>query len=138
MGFITTTATMSHALQGPVDGWMPIIKMFSALLIVLGVMGLLTYLVKRYYPGLKGARGQRPAINVLGTVYLGSKRSIALIGVKDRHLVVGMTPTSMTLLASLKADEGGVPITQAVQSEKRPLSFSKILKNQFLKKAEGV
>ena len=127
IGLITATVATTHAFEGPADGWMPIIKMFSALLIVLGVMGLLTYLIKRYYPGFRGTRGQRPVINVLGTVYLGSKRSIALIGVRDRHLVVGMTPTSMTLLASLKADDGGVPFKQAVQNEKQPLSFSRIL-----------
>ena len=136
IGLLMATAVTPGAFQGSVEGWAPIIKMFSALLIVLGVMGLLTYLIKRYYPGMRNARGARPVIHVLGTVYLGSKRSIALIGVGNKQLVVGMTPSSMTLLASLKEDEVSSPLEWAGNKEKQPLSFSKIY--QFLKKAERV
>ena len=75
-------------------------------------------------------------IHVLGTVYLGSKRSIALIGVRDKQLVVGMTPSSMTLLASLKAEGKDKTDHLSDRNERSSLSFSKIY--QFLKKNEGV
>ena len=134
IGLLMATAMTHDAFQGSVEGWAPIIKMFSALLIVLGIMGLLTFLIKKYYPGIRNSRGTKPVIHVLGTVYLGSKRSIALIGVGNKHLVVGMTPSSMTLLASLEDDGGLLPNDWPAQKEGQSLSFSKIY--QFLKRSE--
>ncbi len=128
------TMVSSGGFANPADGWMPIIKVLSALLIVLGLMGFWAYLAKRYYPGLRGARYAGPSIRVLGTVYLGSKRSIAVIGVQNKRLVVGMTPSSMTLLTTLEEEEEGLSSKTEPKNESGILSFSKIFRNQVVDK----
>jgi len=136
---LMTTAVISSTDKFcPVEGWMPIVKMFSALFIVLGILGFLTYVVKRYYPGIKGAKSSGPTVRVLQTVYLGSKRSIAVIGVENKRLIVGMTPSSMTLLASLDETGEALPLEKREEVTKRTLSFSKILRNQFMRNTEEV
>jgi len=134
VAFYTAALTTAGIPPSPVSGWMPVVRMLSALLIVLGIMGLLTFLIKRYYPGVKRRKGSGFDIRVLGTVYVGSKRSIAVIGVGGRKLVVGMTPSSMTLLTSFDEGDSHAPDESSFEHENTALSFSKILKKQFLKK----
>jgi len=140
-GLMAAAATTNSAevFSGSVGGWVPILKMFSALLIVLGLMVFLTYLAKRYYPGMRGAGNSRPDIRVVGTVYLGSKRSIAVIGVQGKRLVVGMTPSSITLLTTLEEDEEKTSVSPEVGKGKgkSPLPFSKIFKHQLMRKTTG-
>jgi len=132
--FFTAALTTAGIPTSPVSGWVPVVKMLSALLIVLGIMGLLTFLAKRYYPGAKGRKGPGADIHILGTVYMGSKRSIAVIGVGGRKLVVGMTPASMTLLTSFDEGDSHAPDEGSLDKGNTTPSFSKILKKQFLKR----
>ncbi len=132
--FFTAALTTAGIPTSPVSGWVPVVKMLSAMLIVLGIMGLLTFLVKRYYPGAKGRKGSGADIRVLGTVYVGAKRSIAVIGVGGRKLVVGMTPSSMTLLTSFDEGDNHVSDEGFLEKDNVTPSFSKILKKQFMKK----
>jgi len=76
-----------------------ILKMVSSLLVVLGLMALTYYLVKRFLrPGLFTTK---PLIHVLATASLGIKKEVVLISVSGVYLVLGVTPYQVTLLSQL-------------------------------------
>lgn len=77
-----------------------VLKMGGALLVVLGGIALTAHFAKRFvYPrlGLKQA-----PIQILATSYLGQKRQVSILDVGGVYLVVGITPTQISLLTRLE------------------------------------
>lgn len=72
---------------------------FLAVLIVLGLVVALAWLVRRGSLGALTKRGG--AINVETAVALGERRSLVIVSVEGRRLLLGLTPTSMSLVAEL-------------------------------------
>ena len=73
---------------------------FLAVLIVLGLVGALAWLMRRGSFGALGARGG--AINVETAVALGERRSLVIVSVEGRRLLLGLTPTTMQLVTELQ------------------------------------
>jgi flagellar protein FliO/FliZ len=72
---------------------------FLAVSIVLGLVAALAWLLRR---GSLGAFTGRPgAINVETAVALGERRSLVIVSVEGRRLLLGLTPTTMSLVAEL-------------------------------------
>jgi flagellar biosynthetic protein FliO len=65
-------------------------------LIVLGYVA-----VRRYGPKYLRRQGSQSALKVIETLPIGEKRSIALIQVEDKRLLIGNTQQQITLLAQL-------------------------------------
>ena len=83
-------------------------------LIVLGYVA-----VRRYGPKYLRRQGAQNALKVIETLPIGEKRSIALIQVEDRRLLIGNTQQQITLLAQLPL------ITEATnESGREPLPKS--------------
>ncbi|MFY9268933.1 MAG: flagellar biosynthetic protein FliO [Candidatus Manganitrophaceae bacterium] len=94
-------------------------KMIAALIVVLGIMAMITVAARRFLGGgwgggRWGGWRSRPLIRVLSATSLGPKKEIALIEVGKDYLVVGITPTQISLLTrldrlpeSLDQKEGG-------------------------------
>jgi flagellar protein FliO/FliZ len=84
-----------------VDFWDSIIRMASALALVLALMGGLVVLVRRF----AGTRFCGPVstqiVQVLGSGYIGPRKSISLISVAGEFLIVGMTPTDLVPLGHI-------------------------------------
>ena len=80
------------------------VKVFGALLVVVGLMLLVLYLIKRAGLASGGAAG-RGAISVLETRLIAPKKYIAVVEVAGRCLAVGITDNAITLLAELGAEE---------------------------------
>ena len=87
-----------------------LLKMASALLLVLGLIGLAAYGARRFRSRL-GRWRDEPLVHVLSTVYLSPKSAVSLIEVRGAHLVVGVTPQQISLLTRLDAAPvpAGVP-----------------------------
>lgn len=85
----------------------PATRIFTSLLLVVGVIGAIAIAFRRFVLGrgvsFKGMSFQRQnrMIETIASQSLGPKRSVALIRVLDQHMVVGMAGESMTLLANL-------------------------------------
>ncbi len=79
-----------------------LVKMLSSLLIVLGLILLLAYLVRRFLGSRPGRWRSEPMIRQLSTTYLGSKRQISVIAVGQEYLVVGVTPHQISLITRLE------------------------------------
>ena len=74
---------------------------FLAVLIVLGLVTVLAWLLRRGSLGALTRRGG--AINVETAVALGERRSLVIVAVEGRRLLLGLTPTTMQLVTELQA-----------------------------------
>ena len=70
-----------------------------AVVIVLGLVVALAWLLRRGSLGGFSKRGG--AINVETAVTLGERRSLVIVSVEGRRLLLGLTPTTMSLVAEL-------------------------------------
>lgn len=81
-----------------------LVKMISALAIVLGLMALTTYGVRRFLGPRLGVAGNGPFMKIQGSISLGVKKEIALIEVGGSFLVVGVTPNQISLLTRFEKE----------------------------------
>jgi len=86
----------------PISPTGSIFKMLMGLAVVLAVMALITWLLKRMMPG---AGGQQSVIRVVGGVSVGSRERVVVVEVADRWLVVGVAPGQVNSIANLEAGD---------------------------------
>jgi flagellar biosynthetic protein FliO len=87
--------------------------------LVIGLIVLGYVAVRRYGPKYLRRQGAQSALKVIETLPIGEKRSIALIQVEDKRLLIGNTQQQITLLAQLPA------LTEAaVEPSREPLPRS--------------
>ena len=72
---------------------------FLAVLIVLGLVAALAWLLRRGPLGALTGRGG--AISVETAASLGERRSLVIVSVEGRRLLLGLTPTTMQLVTEL-------------------------------------
>lgn len=87
------------------DFWESLIRMVSALAVVLGLMMLLALAARRWLGGRVLAGTDTPLVQVLGTGYLGPKKSVALVSVAGDLLIVGSTADSLVPLGRVSDPE---------------------------------
>ncbi len=69
--------------------------------LVVSLIVLAYFAVRRYGPKYLRRQGAQGALKVIETLPIGEKRSIALIQVEDKRLLIGNTQQQITLLAQL-------------------------------------
>lgn len=75
------------------------VQSFVAVLIVLGLVGALAWLMRR---GAFGALGRTSRlISVETAVPLGERRSLVVVSVEGRRLLLGLTPGQISMVAEL-------------------------------------
>lgn len=90
-----------------VAGW----RTIGSLIVVLSLLGGLLWLLKR--GGLKGR--SRSAITIESAQSLGDRRSVAIVAVEGRRLLVGLAPGQVSFLTELQAAPAfGDAVDQAV------------------------
>ncbi|MBI5756177.1 MAG: flagellar biosynthetic protein FliO [Nitrospirae bacterium] len=82
-----------------------IFKMVLALGIVLSLLFAAVFLFKKFFGGKIGLAGKGQQIRVITSTYLGPKKSIAVVDVAGERIVVGVTPTHITMLTRLRNDD---------------------------------
>lgn len=73
-----------------------------AVVVVLGLVALFAWLVRRGVFGPLGRRGPS-AIAVETAVSLGERRSVVVVAVEGRRLLLGLAPGQVTMLTELRA-----------------------------------
>lgn len=96
-----------------------ILKMVLGLTLVLAVMALLTWMVKRMMPGVGG---QQSVVRIVGAVSVGSRERVVVVEVANRWIVVGVAPGQVNGIANL--DIGTVQLTENSYSSSSPLNAS--------------
>lgn len=84
-----------------IDFWDSFIRMASALALVLALIGGLVILVRRFAGTRFCAPASTQIVQVLGSGYIGPRKSISLVSVAGEFLIVGMTPTDLVSLGHI-------------------------------------
>ena len=86
-----------------------------ATVVVLGLLGLLAWLVRRGSIRLGPARGTQ-LVSVETAVSLGDRRSLVVVAVEGRRLLLGLTPMQVTLVSELTpSGVQGAPFAAALE-----------------------
>ncbi|HET7775838.1 MAG TPA: flagellar biosynthetic protein FliO [Azospira sp.] len=115
-GSLALLPTMGWAQAAPASPGLSggsIVQAFVGLLIIIGLLLLATYFMRRLYGGR--AFGQGP-LKLLGGIAVGNRERILLVEVQDTWLVVGLAPGQIRTLHTLPKGElpqgmAGVPGT---------------------------
>jgi len=83
---------------GSIGGWLG--PTWWALILVIGLVFLGAYAIKRWVPGRMGGRGEGP-FRVLSRWHLSARQYVALIQVGRRMLLIGVTGQQISLLADI-------------------------------------
>jgi len=86
---------------------------FLATLIVLALVGALAWLAKRGPLARLASAGKPVAVET--AIPLGERRSLVIVAVEGRRLLLGLTPSSISLVTELKGSEqaGQLPTPNA-------------------------
>lgn len=109
---MTLALLMQAQSQG--GGWDPgpaggALRGILGLVVVIGLIGLLAWLVRR---GSLGAFGLTPGrvkgpVSVEAAVPLGERRSLMIVSVEGRRLLLGLTPGQVSLVTELEQVSAG-------------------------------
>lgn len=92
--------------MGSVDVLTSIVKMLSALAVVLGLMIAAAWVMRRVLQRTgTGGAADEGMIRIVSSRYLGPKSSILVMDILDRIVVVGLSGGRMTLLATISDPE---------------------------------
>jgi flagellar protein FliO/FliZ len=118
-----------------------ILKMVLGLAVVLVVMALISWGVKRMMPG---GTGMQSAVRIVGGVSVGSRERVVVLEVADRWIVVGVAPGQVNGIANLEIgaaqvanplSQNSTASSQALHPMVQPLvkSFSELLNKSTAK-----
>ncbi len=96
-------AETSQAMSQP-DLWGTGLKTFGMLCIVVAILILVLFLVKRFLY-LKDGSGHGQFIKILSSHHLTPKERIALVDVVGEKIVIGITPENITFLTKIEKSE---------------------------------
>ena len=96
---------------------MPIMSTLVSLIIVLAVIGVAAFIVKRVVPG---NAPQTKLMRVVSQLPFGAREKISIVEIGDQWLVLGVTANQVTLLIQTAKQENSAATPPAV-------SFSKLL-----------
>ena len=95
-------AWMTDPAAWPSDG-LSAMRSLLALVVVFGLLALLVWLLRRGRIAGVGFRKRPGAIAVETAVPLGERRSLAIVSVEGRRLLLGLSPMQVSLIAELNA-----------------------------------
>ncbi len=115
---------MDNSLEGTLDMGLAGIKMASALFIILGLILLGFYLLKRYghKAGLGMGSGNR--LKIMEALSLGPKKSVIVVRFLNKDLVLGVTDSNINLLTENQVDEQGDQDFSEILSQKTDMDSS--------------
>ena len=101
-------------------------KMISALVIVLACIYLGVYLLKKLMGRRRAASGKNNLLEVLETAYVGPKKTVSLVRVADRSVLIGVTDNQISILTELDAGETSAITAETFENESE--GFNRLLK----------
>ncbi len=123
-GVDSTLGTSSALTGGSAAG--SIFKMLSALVIVIACIYLGIYLLKKLMGRKYGGYSKDNLLQVIETTYVGPKKTVSLVRVADKAVLIGVTDNTISVLTEL--DEAKTAeIMPAVAAEESKEPFSRFL-----------
>ena len=107
-------------------------RSFFALFILIAVVYAGVVIIKKFGHGKVNKKGD--IISIAGSTYLGPKKSIFLVDIHDKRLVLGVTDTSIQLLTQFDRPEQDAVVEKTGQPGSA--AFSSLLNNFMRKRNE--
>jgi flagellar protein FliO/FliZ len=98
----STSAANSYFSQ---NATLSMFKMISALVVVLVCIYVCIYLLKKFMKRRTTAGGREGLLEVLETAYLGPRKTISLVRVADKSVLLGITENQINILTELGDEE---------------------------------
>ena len=109
--------------MGAVDFISSLVKMISALAVVLGVMIAAMYFVKKFMKGSGTSIDDGKFIKIISTRYIGPKCSIMLMDVLSNIIVVGIANNQITMLTTISDSKSLEKLHDLDRDKKNPASL---------------
>ena len=90
--------------SGPPEIYGSFFKMILVLGVLIALLLIVLYVVKRFLLKKTGKGGQDQSIKVITSAYVGPKKTIALVEVAGERIVVGITSDNISMLTKLNKD----------------------------------
>jgi flagellar biosynthetic protein FliO len=103
---------------GGVDFLSSLVKMVSALAVVLGIMIAAMYFLKKFIKGAGTGVDDGKFIKIISTRYIGPKCSIMLMDVLSNIIVVGLANNQITMLTTI-SDPKALEHLKNIEREKQ-------------------
>jgi flagellar biogenesis protein FliO len=97
------------------SGALATLRAFGSLVAVLGLLGLFVWALRRGSLKLSSL-APKGTIAIETAMSLGERRSIAIVGVDGRRLLIGLTPTTISFLSDLTPQTTSAIVPTEVQS----------------------
>lgn len=112
--------------------WIAFARTFSMLFLVLAVLILVFYLIKKFST-LKGFKGGKDHIRVVSVHHFSAKERLVLVDVMGEILLLGVTPQTITKLSSVDH-----PIDPPGNEPKSSFRFSDFLSRKIGNREEKI
>ncbi|MDD5434450.1 MAG: flagellar biosynthetic protein FliO [Nitrospira sp.] len=96
--------TLIPNASGPPEIYGSFLKMIIVLGVLVSLLLIALYVVKRFFLKKKGRGGDDQNIRVITSAYVGPKKSIALVEVAGERIVVGITSDNISMLTKVSKD----------------------------------
>lgn len=107
------------------------------LLVCVLVIIVLAYLFTKYvagHSGLWGTGGGTDQFKALSRLSLGREQSLTLVQAGERYLLLGVTPSGVSLVAELTREEAQALYTRPASGQPAPPSFGEALRTVLKQK----
>ena len=109
--------------MGAVDFVSSLVKMISALALVLGIMIAAMYFFKKFIKDSGTRIDDGKFIKIISTRYIGPKCSIMLMDVLGSIIVIGMANNQMTMLTTISDSKSLEKLNDLNREKKNPASL---------------
>ncbi len=113
---------------GATSAFLPIIKMFSALIVVVIAIYVGVYLLRRTMGKKFSGNRAYNSLEVLETTFVAPKKSVSLVRVADRSVLIGVTDQSISVLTELDAEATSQILSKECENEES-LSFADLFRS---------
>jgi flagellar biosynthetic protein FliO len=109
--------------MGTVDFISSLVKMISALAVVLGIMIAAMYFFKKFIKGSGTSIDDGKFIKIISTRYIGPKCSIMLMDVLNSIIVVGIANNQITMLTTISDSKSLEKLNDSDRGKKNSVSL---------------
>jgi len=113
-------------LSADSDIWLAFARSFGMLFMVLALLLLVFYLMKRFMAG-RGANTNRDLIKVLTVHHLSPKEKLILVNVLDETILIGVTPNQISTIKVMGKQVDAASVSQGPLFKNSGAGFSDLL-----------
>ncbi len=111
------------------DIWVAFGRTFSMLFLVLALLILVFYLIKKY-SNAKGIKGSKNFIKVLSVHHLSPKEKLVLVNVLGDTILIGVASSNITKISSFDKNIESI-VDSSINAEDQPSKFSDFLSEKL-------